>query len=80
MAYEIEKNKPIPSARTKYPFWQMEVGDSFTVLPNDPGAVRTSPHASPRAMAAAYTWGKLNGKTFTMRTNSDKGFTIWRIK
>lgn len=38
MAYEIEKNVPVPRQSRNFPFDQMEVGDSFLVtceLPED---------------------------------------------
>lgn len=70
---KIEKNIPVPSphaAREKYPFHQMEIGDSFVV----PVDRRT-------AASAACTWyKKKHGMRFVTRTTEDGKFVrVWRI-
>jgi hypothetical protein len=70
---KIEKNVPIPKPRSnysKYPFGEMEVGDSFVVLDED----RTK-------IAPAVSWyGKRNNKKFTVRNLPDGVCRVWRIK
>lgn len=71
--FKIEKNVALPKhARTsKYPFADMEVGDSFA----NPDTTRTALYT------AAYQWAKQdgNGKKFIVREEG-KGARIWRIK
>lgn len=64
---KIEKNRPLPS---KYPFGDMEVGDSF-VLPKDIKRQTVS--------VAAMRYGRQTGKTFTIR-KVPEGFCCWRLK
>ena len=71
----IEKNIPIPanaSARLKYPFGEMEVGDSI-FLPNEPKGSLSRPSL------AAHTFGKRNGKRFAARAENG-GVRIWRTE
>jgi hypothetical protein len=70
MSYVIEKGIPIASrvcTNVKFPFEQMEVGDSFAV------AKAEGKYASD----AARKYGKYNGKTFATRTIGDQT-RIWR--
>ena len=67
----IEKNVPAPAnpRRRKYPFAEMEVGDSF-FAPN----IKIS--------SVTYSFARHPGKKFTARTvteNGVKGFRVWRI-
>jgi len=66
---KIDKNIPIPN-RSKYPFAEMEVGDSIFID-------KTTTQSSVCQMA--YTYGKKNNKKFTSRTEGN-GVRIWRIK
>lgn len=66
--FKIEKGVPVPPSshlNTKYPFAQMEVGDSIHA---------TNFHAP----NAAHQWGKTNGRKFASRKEGD-GYRIWRI-
>lgn len=65
---KIDKNVPMPGAANKYPFRDMEVGDSFLV---DGDAVKTR--------GAATAWGKVNNKRFSLK-NTAEGYRCWRIK
>jgi hypothetical protein len=84
-AYVIEKGVPLPApttgagrkpGETKYPFRQLEVGDSVffsTPKKKDSNAVRR----------AAYTLGKKLGRKFAARrqTNGDsEGVRVWRTE
>jgi hypothetical protein len=69
--YVIEKNVPLvpaPGAPTKYPFLQMEIGDSFLVTD------RTRPQVG----AAAGRAGKLSGRKFKART-VEGGARVWWV-
>jgi hypothetical protein len=63
---KIEKNIPLP---IKYPFAQMEVGDSF-LLPE--GMKRNA------ASVAAMRYGNPLGRRFTIR-KTPEGFRCWRV-
>ena len=65
---KIEKNIPAPKSRSKYPFREMEVGNSFW-----------SDNANIRSIATRA--GKRLGYAFSTRAelNGDvKGFRVWR--
>ena len=70
---KIDKNIPIPqkssSGARKYPFHEMEVGDSFFIS-------TTSPNDIPRIRAAANSYGKNNDKVF-MTLTVDGGCRVW---
>jgi len=74
--FEIRKNIPIPTVRkaggrsAKYPFRDMEVGDSFEEAMSDAEAKQV------QRAAAAYA--RRNGVKFTTR-RSDTGVGVWRI-
>lgn len=63
----IEKGIPIPN---KFPFKDMEVGDSFLIPENIP---RTT------VQVAAARYGKPLGKLFTIRKTPD-GARCWRVQ
>lgn len=71
---EVTKGVPMPGVTRKfglrrYPFNQMEVGDSFAVPKDaDSKAVRT----------AAYCYGGRHGMKFACR-KVDDGYRIWRV-
>ena len=70
MEIKIEKNVPFIGRANngKFPFYKMEIGDSFSVgLDN---------RLSLRSMASTY--GRKNGKKFITR-QSDDGIRVWRI-
>lgn len=67
---KIEKNIPIPiKCYSRYPFSEMEIGDSFLVHSALIKSIRTD----------AYMAGKRLSKKFSTRRVSD-GVRIWRIK
>lgn len=70
MEYKIEKGVPMPKLRNKYPFRQMEVGDSV-YIPNSHAAASKSSYA-------AYDFQKRTGRKFISRKEGD-GIRIWRI-
>lgn len=70
---EIEHNVPVPSSHnSKYPFAEMQVGDSFTV-PNEQCA---------SVAGSATNWGdrQTPAVRFTTRRIDEKSVRIWRIK
>lgn len=72
--YKITKDVPIPTTAhsgrqaTKYPFPDMEIGDSF--FANIP---------SQKLSSAAINYGKRYGMRFTVRKEGD-GSRVWRIE
>jgi len=71
MSYVIEKGVPIPTtatARAKYPFPKMEVGDSFLI----------ATELQNRVAQAAFHYGKRNNVKLTLRKVAD-GVRVWRI-
>ena len=67
--FKIDKGILLPKARSKYPFQEMEVGDSFKV----PETMLQ------RARGAAYQYARRSKTKFTCRANQGK-IRIWRIK
>lgn len=66
---KIEKGVPVADARVKYPFADMEVGDSFWIGGlQDPNAPR----------GAAFRWGSNHGVSFKTRKEKD-GVRVWRV-
>lgn len=72
MDYVIEKDVPmLAHMNTKYPFRDMEIGDSFVV---------TTSHEIRVVRAAAYEYTKnVDGVTFRTR-RFDGGVRIWRVE
>jgi hypothetical protein len=70
--YKIEKNVPIPKGYVsrKYPFKEMEVGDSFAVEEENYNRVRQ----------AAYSYSFRNGIKLAVKRGLDGKFHCWRIK
>lgn len=68
--YEIEKNVPRVkiSGRTKYPFVNMEVGDSFSMTAED----------KPKIMSASTSYGRANNKKFSTLKQPDGSYRCWR--
>jgi len=71
MNYKIEKNIPVSKnyagRSAKYPFGEMEIGDSVLIE-----GLKSKP------VVAASAYGKNNGKKFSSRAEGN-GFRIWRI-
>lgn len=74
MNYPIDKNIPAPAGYTvqeipKYPFMEMQVGDSFFV-----------PSVKQSTMGGYVAWaGRILHRRFTAR-EVDGGVRVWRIK
>ncbi len=70
---QIEKDVPMPmngvGSPVKYPFKDMQVGDSVFAEGQDSVGY---------AASAARAWGRINGRKFSART-VDGGVRIWRI-
>ena len=72
--YRIEKDIPMASKFTqpvKYPFDQMEVGDSFAFDYEE---------EEKRVSANAYNYRKKTGKRFTVRKISETEGRCWRVE
>lgn len=69
-AFEIEKGIPAPASRSKFPFGDMAVGDSFFV-----------PHGNASALSnAACSWSRYTKKPYKFSARTvDGGARIWRI-
>ena len=65
---KVEKNVPLPS---KWPFKDMQVGDSFAV-PTDISRTTVS--------IAALRYGRKHGMRFTVRTTTDRTLRCWRLE
>ena len=76
--FTIDKGVPVPGAvvRTKYPFGQMEVGDSFFV----PVTGSESAFAA-NLRASSSNWGKVNNAKFLVRFEDDgkRILRVWRV-
>ncbi len=71
MEYKVDKDIPIPPARStlaRYPFADMEPGDTFAVPAEENKKVRL----------AAHSYGKRHGKAFTIRRQEDGTVRVWR--
>lgn len=67
MTYRIEKGVPLPPVNIKYPFAEMEVGDSFVVDADHPSAVRCEGSGTPRVGDAARKHGARYGMRFSYK-------------
>lgn len=66
---QVEKDVPMPN---KYPFHEMEVGDSFELAPTMKRSTVT---------VAAQRWGQKNGGAkFTIRKTGQNTFRCWRTE
>jgi len=68
--FKIEKGIPFHAARSKYPFADMEVGDSFSFHPDSAFLVNSA--------AGAYS-RKYAGIKFSVKKQSETESRIWRI-
>ena len=75
--YEVEKDVPVPDSRvdgrTKYPFYNMEIGDSF-FIPN----VEDSQVLTVKSAAYAFRRRTQTDYKFAFRRESG-GVRIWRV-
>lgn len=67
--FKIEKGIPAPAKRGKYPFAEMEVGDSFLV----PGA------ATSAEISSAVSYRKNRYQEQYICRSVDGGLRVWRI-
>ena len=75
LAITVDKNRPIPPlTNRRYPFGQMEVGDSFW-LPIGQNEEQTKNNI--RCAASAY--GRRKNMRFSVR-KSEGGLRVWRVK
>lgn len=61
-----------PPARTKYPFWKMQINDSFLVK------CVPSSDTQRKISGAASAYAKRYGVKFTTRQDKD-GIRVWRV-
>lgn len=84
MSFTIEKDKAIPTATgaskpARYPFGQMEIGDSFLVPASDePGCKNVSSAASRFANATGPEW-RFISRTMTVEKDGEAGVRVWRV-
>jgi hypothetical protein len=71
---KIEKNIPMPSSafRSKYPFADMQVGDSV-FFDNEPMRSQSKP------VISAHNFGTRNNMKFSARSEGN-GVRVWRVK
>ncbi len=86
MTIAIERGIPMPHAPKKhgraarYPFGEMEVGDSFSVDLVGETYDHGSDKAQQRIMCAAAAWKRKNGRDFSTQIDRDAGVVrCWRI-
>lgn len=63
----IDKNVPLPR---RFPFADMQVGDSFAVPPDV---------KRPAVTVAAMRYGRKHGMKFTIRLTPDRSLRCWRV-
>lgn len=84
--FKIEKNIPIPedvTRRGKFPFLEMEVGDSFVVPESEAGWRQFhQPRAGWTSIVhtLASRYGKRLGRRFTCRKLPDRSVRVWRVE
>lgn len=75
MSFEIEKNVPMPEkhVRWKYPFDQMEVGDSFFVVNKDTTQMSALCKRAGKRLTARFTTAKAE-------RGAEVGVRVWRME
>ena len=71
--YKVEKGITRPSGKygpTKYPFFVMEVGDSFEVPIEKKNSI----------YKCASSYGKRHGQKFSVRKFDDATYRCWRVE
>lgn len=71
--FNIEKDIPLPEprgARTKYPFEEMEIGDSFLFDKKQVNLIHF----------AKSQYGRRNNKKFSVRRINNDEYRCWRIE
>ena len=64
----LDKDVPLPEARKRYPYREMEIGDSFFV---EGGGIQNICNQN-------YRTGKKLGRSFIAR-KEDNGVRVWRV-
>ena len=64
---KIDKDVPIPSGKSKFPFLEMELNDSFY-----------TEHPRPAIQGLCYYWSQKTDMKFTCRAER-KGTRVWRV-
>jgi len=67
--FKVEKGIPVPPVKNKYPWLQMEVGDSFFVPGVTCKEFRTQPSSA----------GRRYGRKYASRS-VDGGVRVWRVE
>lgn len=86
MTIQIDKDVPRPPPPTvgrpfKYPFPAMRVGDSFAVPLAHATTLKGEDVASARMRSSAISYGRKNGRKFTVRTDREAGVArCWRVE
>ncbi len=84
--FEVEKNVEVPQILRdqerprKYPFNEMDVGDSFFIPSGTHAAENINGKTTPRVSSAAHNYGKIHGQKFTIRKQPCGGYRVWRIE
>lgn len=75
--FKIETDVPVPTTgklgSRKYPFEEMQVGNSFVATGE------TAVVAAKRVRASAYRYGKAHGTQYSIRVINPTQVRIWRI-
>lgn len=79
--YKIEKNIPIanPKPERKYPFNEMEIGDSFLIKATD-SKMKSIRKIRNRISSACNIFTKNNPKIKFVTRRENDGIRCWRIK
>lgn len=83
MSYTIEKYVPIPQRprRSKYPFSEMKVGDSFAVSAQSDEEMIAARNRLRSAISSPFHKGVAGKMKFTIRCIEDaKEVQVWRVK
>jgi hypothetical protein len=69
MTFQIETGIPVPAARLKYPWDELDIEESFFVRDGNAGTISTS----------ARNYAKKNGVRFVVR-KVEGGVRVWRTE
>lgn len=69
MSIVIDKDIPFPEARQRWPFGELEVGDSFRIG----GSIKTAANQCCR-------YGKRYGRKFVYRADGEGFVRVWRVE
>lgn len=79
-----ESNVPLPETRYKYPFEELEVGDSFAVklqedIPDEIARKKKLNSMRSSLSSSATMYGRRHGIELTVRKTGDTTFRCWRV-